>query len=183
MKPINKIGAVLIASAILLSSAATANAAPASTQTPGVQTASEGCLNVAGSCQTVEIINVGKAYVAGDKRFHGSPGANLTLSRGESSTVTGTMSVSTEVEAGVIFASASVQIGVSLSLSKTTSIDYSVSATVPAEGGYIELGAQGISFDWVVTKYSYGVPIKALTGTAVGATPDPYAYLSWVGYK
>ena len=183
MKLINKIGAVLITSAMLLSSANMANAAPASTQTPEAQENSESCEYTFGICTTTKITNGKRAYVPSEERIYGSSGANVTLAKGHSATSTGTISAGTTIKAGAIFASASVELGISLSLSKTNTMTYSVSATIPNNGDYIQLGSEGRSFNWATTTYIHGVPVSTETGSALGASEHPYAYLSWVGYK
>ncbi|MGO2541288.1 hypothetical protein ACT3TS_17735 [Specibacter sp. AOP5-B1-6] len=136
-----------------------------------------------GGVPDLSVTNVNRAYAPGSYRLPGSPGANLTIDVGTSSTVSGSMSLSTTVEAGAIFASASVTAGIELSASETSTATYSVNATIPDEGGYIELGSEGRSFNWSATTYNSNcVVTNQESGTGTGATSTPYGYLSWVGF-
>ncbi|NYE93988.1 hypothetical protein FHU41_000209 [Psychromicrobium silvestre] len=180
MKLFRKLGVAIATAAILFGSVSAAQAAP--------QTAPANMVSPKSLCSSsnvdIAISQVARHYVKGSYRLAGSPGAHLTIAAGTTSTITGTITLSTTVEAGAIFAKASVSAGVSLALSKATTVTYSVSATIPSQGGYIELGADGRSFAWTATRYNNNCVVSShQVGSAVGATSTPYGYLSWVGFK
>lgn len=110
-----------------------------------------------GGVPDLSVTNVNRAYAPGSYRLPGSPGA--------------------------IFASASVTAGIELSASETSTARYSVNATIPDEGGYIELGSEGHSFNWSATTYNSNcVVTNQESGTGTGAISTPYGFLSWVGF-
>ncbi len=176
MKILRSVTALLGACALALTGVASANASDVSGGASPY-----GLCN--GGVPDLSVTNVNRAYVPGSYQLPGSPGANLTIAVGTSSTVTGSVTVSTSVEAGAIFAKASVSAGITLSASTTSTATYSVNATIPAEGGYIELGSEGRSFNWSATTYNNNcVVTNQESGSGTGATTTPYGYLSWVGF-
>lgn len=170
-------------SALAIALVATGGVGAAQAATPTVVPAGTNSL-CSSSNWDVGVSQVARKYVKGNYRISGSPGTTLSIAVGTSSSVTGTVSVSATAEAGAIFAKASVTAGVSLAVGRTVTAQYTATATVPASGGYLELGAEGRSFAFVAKRYNNNcVLLEQHTGTGLGVTTTPYALTSWGGFK
>jgi hypothetical protein len=92
------------------------------------------------------------------QRSYGDAGTVVYVERNTSYTITGSIAGSTTVEAGVIFAKASVQVGASVSNAKTVSTSTGASWRVPSNQhrGWLEMGALGYDVAWYKKVWNSG---------------------------
>ncbi|WP_299955380.1 hypothetical protein [uncultured Modestobacter sp.] len=155
--------ALCAAAAIVLGGATPAMAAPMSTQAcsaPGTQTQT-----------TQRGIHISK----GAYRAYGQGGGTITITKGQTTTTTGTLQTTASVEAGVIFSKVSASVGVSVALSKAVTTTAGYSWTVPGTGqGWVEMGSYGYQIHW--EKGHYNSPctwVKTSQGDLSGTTSSP----------
>lgn len=110
-----------------------------------------------------------KIYIASKgSRIYGDRGVTLSISKGISHTISGEVTGTVSVEAGVLFAQASASLAVSVGGSVTTSSSHSGTWTVTTKVGWLEVGTKnGYSFKW--TKFHYRAPCtKVIEGKGTG---------------
>jgi len=143
-------------------------------------------LENSGSVWDVSISSVTTVFLPGTYSVGGPSGMTLTISKGVSSSVTGTISASVTAQAGVIFASASTTLGVSLALSQTVTDSVGGSMVVPSNvaSGYLTLGSVGRSFTATATQYNNNCVVIAgpYTGPVTGASTVYYVQPSWLPF-
>jgi hypothetical protein len=109
---------------------------------------------------------------ARDGRIYGQSGVTLSISKGVSKTIGGSVTGTGSAEAGVIFAKASVSLAISVQYSRTTTTTFGASWTVPKSQptGWLEVGTNnGYTFRW--KRYHYRSPCTVVVdahGTAKG---------------
>jgi len=84
-------------------------------------------------------------------RLYGDPGILLEISKGESSSISGSITGTTTAEAGIVFAKASVAVSISISKEKTVTTTKGGSWRVPKKAkkrGWLEMGALGYNITW-----------------------------------
>lgn len=84
-------------------------------------------------------------------RVYGQSGVTLTIQKGTSYTVGGSVTGTTGVDAGILFAKASASLAISVTASRTTSTIFTGSWKVPATQawGWLEVGTkQAYKFSW-----------------------------------
>jgi hypothetical protein len=111
-------------------------------------------------------------------RVYGDPGTTVSISRGTTNTITGSISTVSEAEAGVIFAKASVSLGISVAKSKSVTTTVGGSYKIPGSAskrGWIELGSMGYDIYWYKDVWNQGtckytkVVGKTLKGVSASA--------------
>lgn len=108
-------------------------------------------------------------------RTYGASGGVLSISRGKTVTVTGSLTTTATAEAGVIFAQASASVGVSVGLSKavTTTVGYTWAVPKTQPEGWVEMGSHGYTVDWTFGHYvSPCTWYVTRRGQVVGATSN-----------
>lgn len=109
---------------------------------------------------------------ARDGRIYGQSGVTLSITKGVSKTIGGSVTGTASAEAGVIFAKASVSLAISVQYSRTTTTTFGASWTVPKKQkvGWLEVGTRGgYTFRW--KRYHYVSPCRVVVdahGTAKG---------------
>lgn len=114
-----------------------------------------------------------KYIAAKNGRVYGQSGVTLTVTKGTSFTVGGSVTGSESGEADAIIAKASVTYSLSFTLSRTTNTTYSGSWKVPKdqETGWLEVGTNnGYTFNW--ERYHYASPCRKVV-EASGKTKVP----------
>ena len=116
-----------------------------------------------------------KIYIrAKDGRVYGDSGITLSISKGVSKTIGGSVTGTASAEAGVIFAKASASLAISVQGSRTTTTTFSGTWTVPKsqKTGWLEVGTyDGYTFKW--SRYHYASPCRKVVdakGTGKGPT-------------
>jgi hypothetical protein len=105
-------------------------------------------------------------------RVYGQSGVTLSISKGVSKTIGGSLTGTSSAEAGVIFAKASVSLAISVQYARTTTTTFGGSWTVPKKQsvGWLEVGTRGgYTFKW--QRYHYRTPCTKVVdahGTAKG---------------
>lgn len=127
----------------------------------------------------ISISNKKKIYMASKgSRVYGDRGVTLSISKGVSHTISGQITGTVSVEAGVLFAKASASLAVTVGASVTTTTNIGGSWKVTQKVGWLEVGTlHGYSFSW--TKFHYRAPCKKVTegkGTAKAAAKNAPAY-------
>lgn len=117
----------------------------------------------------------------GTFRSYGDSGGTLGRREGYTRTISGSFTGGTSVEAGVVFAKASVQASVTIGASKSVTTESSYTWEVPRSQkvGWLEMGAYGYSIVW--KKGHYRSPCTWVTtksGAAVGVTKNPWFHHS-----
>ncbi len=149
------IGAVLAATPVV---AQAGTASPAVCDAPGYLTSEAG------------------TYIGNSaNRTYGEYPGTITVSKGTTKTVSGSLQTTVSADAGVIFAKVSTSVGISVGLSKAVTTNSSYSWTVPkSEGtGYVEMGSHGYRISWRYGSYSAGCQFVAQrSGQLSGVTAN-----------
>jgi hypothetical protein len=109
---------------------------------------------------------------ARDGRIYGQSGVTLSISKGVSKTIGGSVTGTGTAEVKAIFAKASVSLAISVQYSRSTTTTFGGSWTVPKSQrtGWLEVGTRsGYTFKW--KRYHYRSPCKMVVdaqGTAKG---------------
>lgn len=92
----------------------------------------------------------------GAYRAYGQGGGTITVSKGKTVTLSGTLQSTVSADAGVIFAKVSASVGVSVGLSKAVTATSSYSYAVPAgvSQGWVEMGSHGYQIHWEKGHYA-----------------------------
>ena len=116
---------------------------------------------------------------AKDGRVYGQSGVTLSISKGVSKTIGGSLTGTSAAEAGAIFAKASVSLAISVQYSRTTTTTFGGSWTVPKNQstGWLEVGTKGgYTFKW--KRYHYRTPCtKVVDGHGTARGPKKSAAL------
>jgi hypothetical protein len=160
---------LLLASALVTVSVALL-ATPASA-VPAAPAAASVCDEPPGLSTTQTPVYVGNPAT----RVFGSPGGVLSISVGQTTTVSGSLQTTVTAEAGVIFAKASASVGITIGLSRAVTVTSGFTWTVPANQphGWVEIGLHGYRINW--SRYHYVTPCRQVTdrsGTLVGVTSN-----------
>lgn len=120
-----------------------------------------------------------KIYIASrGSRIYGDRNVTLKIESGISHTISGSITGTAEVEAGVLFAKASASLAVTVGGSVTTTSNHGGSWKVTQKVGWLEVGTlNGYSFSW--TKFHYKAPCTKVVegkGTAKAAVKGAPAY-------
>jgi hypothetical protein len=123
----------------------------------------------------------GKAiYIrAKNGRVYGQRGVTLSISKGVSKTIGGSVTGTGTAEAGLIFAKASASLSISVEVSRTTTTTFGASWKVPKsqDVGWLEVGTRnGHTFTW--ERYHYASPCnKVVDASGRGRGPTRNASL------
>jgi len=162
---------VLGVSGVMLAAASVLAPAPASAGTTG-ETQSQIC-DPGGKPPYYSFSGKKPIYIrAKNGRIYGSSGVTLSITKGVSKTIGGSLTGTSSAEAGAIFAKASVSLAISVEYSRTTTTTFGGSWTVPdnQDTGWLEVGTKnGYTFKW--QRYHYRAPCTKVIeahGTAKG---------------
>jgi hypothetical protein len=100
---------------------------------------------------------------ARDGRIYGQSGVTLSISKGVSKTIGGSVTGTGTAEVKAIFAKASVSLAISVQYSRTTTTTFGGSWTVPKSQrvGWLEVGTRsGYTFKW--KRYHYRSPCRVV---------------------
>lgn len=96
-------------------------------------------------------------------RVYGQRGVTLSISKGVSKTIGGSVTGTASAEAGVIFAKASASLSISVEVSRTTTTTFGASWKVPKKQavGWLKVGTRnGHTFKW--QRYHYASPCRKI---------------------
>lgn len=115
-------------------------------------------------------------FVGSGQRSYGDPGGTINVSVGKTATVSGSITGTTSVDAGVVFVKASASVGVTIGASSSVTVTSGYSWPVPAShapGAYVEIGSAGYRIDW--QKGTYASPCTYVvkgSGVITGVTKN-----------
>jgi hypothetical protein len=108
-------------------------------------------------------------------RTYGQYPGTITVAKGTTKTVSGSLQTTISADAGVIFAKVSTSVGISVGLSKAVTTNSSYAWTVPRSQatGYVEMGSHGYRITWRYGSYNSACQFVAQrTGQLSGVTPN-----------
>jgi hypothetical protein len=115
-------------------------------------------------------------FVGSGQRVYGQSGGTITITKGTTKTISGSITGTTSGEANIIFAKATVSVGVTIGGSYAVTVTNAYSWQVPANqaNGWVEMGSAGYRIDW--QKGIYQAPCTFVTkgsGVITGVTKSP----------
>jgi len=167
-----KLARLLLASALVpMSVALLATPASAAPAAPAAPAAASVCDEPPGLTTTQTARYIGNPAT----RTFGPRGTVLAISRGTTTTVSGSLQTTVGAEAGVIFGKVSASIGLTVGLSKAVTVTTTGTWLVPATQplGWLEMGSHGFQISW--SRYHYVTPCRRVTdrrATLLGATSN-----------
>ncbi|MBB5866813.1 hypothetical protein F4553_000192 [Allocatelliglobosispora scoriae] len=108
-------------------------------------------------------------------RVYGQAGGTLSISQGQSTTVSGSLQTTVSADAGVVFAKVGTSVGVTVGLSSqvTTTIGYTWTVPSNQSTGWIEMGSHGYQISWYKGYYISPCTWKQSgSGTLLGASKN-----------
>jgi hypothetical protein len=108
-------------------------------------------------------------------RVYGQSGGTLSIQKGTTTTVSGSLQTTVSADAGVIFAQVSTSVGITVGLSKavTTTVGYSWAVPSSQPTGWLEMGAHGYQISWKYGSYnSHCQFVTTRTGSLSGVSSN-----------
>jgi hypothetical protein len=139
------------------------------------QAATRADLNAPESCGPPGYLTTQSARYVGNPatREYGQAGGTLSISRGTTKTISGTLQTTVSADAGVIFASVSTTVGISVGLSKsvTTTAGYTWQVPSSQSVGWVEMGSHGYQISWRYGSYNSSCGfVTSRSGSLSGVT-------------